>query len=126
MGVRLTPSVFVRSRSVSRVRAETLLPPLSPGCGRFELGDQQRLMRLLGAVPAGDERLALGPIEALASGALDPPHSLLAAIGVTREARSAATPEDLCRGCELDPCGFRRAPFTRTHVALAQADGAFR
>lgn len=92
---------------------ETLLPPLSPGCGRFEIGDQQRLMRLLGAVPAGDGRLALGPIELLTTGALDPPHSLLAAIGVTRQPLSAATPEDVCRSCDLEPCAFRRAPSTR-------------
>jgi hypothetical protein len=99
---------------------ETFLPPQSPGCGRFELGDQQRLMQLLGAVPVGDERLGLGPIELLPSGALDPQHSLLAAIGVTRQARAATTPEDLCRGCELDPCGFRRAPFSGTPRAEAR------
>jgi len=107
-------------RAASR-DGETLLPPRSPGCGRFELGDQQRLMHLLGAAPAGDERLALGPIELLASGALDPPHSLLAAIGVTRQARAATTPEDLCRGCELDACGFRRAPFSEAGSAAVRA-----
>jgi hypothetical protein len=92
---------------------ETLLPPHSPGCGRFDLGDQQRLMQLLGAAPAGDERVALGPIELLPTGALDPPQSLLAALGVTRQRLAAATPEDLCRACELEPCGFRRAPAAR-------------
>jgi len=96
-------------RDASRA-GETLLPPLSPGCGRFEIGDQQRLARLLGGEPAPDERLRLGPIEVLATGALDPPHSLLAALGVTREPLVAATPEGLCRACELEPCGFRRAP----------------
>jgi hypothetical protein len=95
---------------------ETLLPPLSPGCGRFELGDQQRLLALLGGVPAPDARLRLGPIELLATGALDPPHSLLAAIGVTRQPLAATTPEDLCRGCELEPCGFRRARFAGAAV----------
>jgi len=110
-------------RAASR-DGETLLPPLSPGCGRFELGDQQRLMHVLGAAPVGDERLGLGPIELLPSGALDPPHSLLAAIGVTRQSRAAATPEDLCRGCELDRCGFRRAPFSGTPRADAAAAGS--
>jgi hypothetical protein len=90
---------------------ETLLPPLSPGCGRFELGDQQRLLTSLGGLPAPDERLRLGPIEALSTGALDPPHSLLAAIGVTHRKLVATTPEDLCRACELEPCAFRRARF---------------
>lgn len=92
---------------------ETLLPPLSPGCGRFEIGDQQRLMRLLGGAPAGDERLALGPIELLPTGALDPPHSLLAALGVTRQPLAPVTPQDLCRSCQLEPCAFRRAPAAR-------------
>lgn len=92
---------------------ETLLPPRSPGCGSFELGDQQRLMQLLEAAPASDERVALGPIELLSTGALDPPHSLLAALGVTRQPLAAATPEDLCRACELEPCSFRRAPVVR-------------
>jgi len=91
---------------------ETLLPPRSPGCGDFEIGDQHRLMALLGAVPSARERVALGPIELLPSGALDPAHSLLAALGVTRHALPATTPEALCRGCALDPCAFRRAPST--------------
>jgi hypothetical protein len=89
---------------------ETLLPPLSPGCGRFELGDQRALASLLGAAPAGDGRLRIGPIDVLETGALDPPHSLLAVLGVTRQPLAAAAPEDLCRGCELEPCSFRRAP----------------
>ncbi len=88
---------------------ETLLPPHSPGCSDFEIGDQHRLMALLGGVPLG-ERVALGPVELLPSGALDPAHSLLAVVGVTRHALEATTPETLCRGCDLDPCAFRRAP----------------
>ena len=52
---------------------------------------------------------ALGPMALLPSGALRPQHSLLAALGVTRRS-FAATPEDLCRSCDLDPCAFRRAP----------------
>ncbi len=90
---------------------ETLLSPHSPGCGRFELDDQRKLLLLLGGEPASDERLGLGPVELLTSGALDPPHSLLAVLGVTRKRLAAATPEDLCRACELEPCGFRRARF---------------
>ena len=90
---------------------ETLLPPLSPGCGRFEIGDQQRLMRLVGGVPTSDERLRQGPIELLPAGALDPPHSLLGVLGLTRQRLAAPTPEDLCRACALEACGFRRVPF---------------
>ena len=104
-------------RDASRA-GETLLPPLSPGCGRFEIGDQQKLMHLLGGSPSADDRIVLGPIELLATGALDPPHSLLAALGVTRQALAAATPEDLCRSCELEPCAFRRAPKLLSGRAL--------
>jgi hypothetical protein len=93
---------------------ETLLPPQSPGCGDFEIGDQQRLMALLGAERMPNERVVLGPVELLPSGALDPPHSLLAALGVTRRPLPATTPEDFCRGCALDPCRFRRAPQAAT------------
>lgn len=100
---------------------ETLLPPLSPGCGRFEIGDQQRLLRLLGGEPAPDDRLRLGPIELLATGALDPPHSLLAALGVTRRALPTVAPEDLCRACALEPCGFRRTPFASQRALEAAA-----
>lgn len=100
-------------RSASQA-GETLLPPHSPGCGDFAIGDQHRLMALLGGRPEGGERVALGPIELLPKGALDPPHSLLAALGVTRHAVEAPTPEALCRGCELDPCTYRRAPLSRS------------
>jgi hypothetical protein len=94
-------------------QGETLLPHLSPGCGRWDLADQHRLMGLLAPAPA------LGPIELLPTGALRPPHSLLAAFGVTRRP-VRALPEDLCRSCALDPCAFRRAPFAGTAAALLE------
>jgi hypothetical protein len=97
-------------RDASRA-GETLLRVHAPGCSDFDLADQQRLMAVLGAIPGAEGRVALGAIELLPTGALDPPQSLLAAAGLTRERLPAASPEDLCRGCALDPCGFRRAPF---------------
>lgn len=103
--------VFWASATICRLSEpaqETLLPHLSPGCGHWDLADQARLM----AVLVGEEgRTTLGPLELLPSGALHPQHSLLAAIGVTRRS-FAATPEDLCRSCDLAPCAFRRAPCT--------------
>jgi hypothetical protein len=86
-------------------QGETLLPHLSPGCGHWDLADQHRLMGLLADGPK------LGPIELLSSGALRPPHSVLAVFGVSR-GTGQALPEDLCRACDLTPCAFRRAPFT--------------
>ncbi|HEY5908327.1 MAG TPA: hypothetical protein VIZ31_09800, partial [Vicinamibacteria bacterium] len=96
----------------SEPTGETLLPHLSPGCGHWDLADQHRVMGLLTGPsgPEGGETVQLGPIELLPSGALHPQHSLLAVFGVTRR-RVAAGPEDLCRGCDLEACGFRRAPY---------------
>ena len=86
---------------------ETLLPHLSPGCGHWDLADQHRTH---GPPDRRGRRHGARPRSALLpSGALRPQHSLLAALGVTRRS-FAATPEDLCRSCDLDPCAFRRAP----------------
>lgn len=95
---------------------ETLLSPLSPGCGDFDLAHQQQLAGLLGAEPEPGERVRLGPIGVLPSGALDPPHSLLAVLGVARGALASPSPDALCRACELDPCGYRRAPVSGPSV----------
>jgi len=84
---------------------ETLMPHLSPGCGNWDLTDQNKLMNFL----AGETN-TIGPIRMFESGGLDPAHSVLAAMGVTNR-RFANTPEYLCRTCDLDPCEFRRAPF---------------
>ncbi len=104
---------------------EGLLPHLSPGCGRWEISAQHQLMALLcvdqpprpRAMPAaaGEDvqpALVLGPITLLASGALKPQHSLLAALGVARR-DIVATPESSCRSCDLARCRYRRAPYTR-------------
>ena len=84
-------------------RLEQLLPHFSPGCNDWELADQRHLMQLLTG------REPCGPVTVLASGALHPQHSLLAALGVTHRAH-VATRECSCRRCDLDPCGFRRVP----------------
>ena len=86
---------------------ETLLPHLSPGCGHWDLADQHRLMALL----TNDAQL--GPLKLLPSGALHPQHSIIAALGVTHR-KFSATPRDICRTCDLDPCAFRRAPFSKS------------
>jgi hypothetical protein len=107
---------------VSEPAGETLLAHLSPGCGQWDLADQHRVMALLvgadGSPRAAEaERVHLGPLEMLPSGALHPQHSLLAVLGVTRRVVSAS-PEDLCRDCELTPCAFRRAPFSAKTAPL--------
>ena len=89
----------------SEAAQETLLPHLSPGCGNWDIADQHRLWQLMaGGAPT------LGPIRILETGALDPQHSVLAAMGVTHH-NYVSSPEHLCRSCDLVPCAFRRAPF---------------
>ncbi len=107
--------VFWASGELCRKAApsgETLLAHLSPGCGHWDLADQHRVMGILTGEkgPRGtEERVELGPIELLPSGALHPQHSVLAVLGVTHR-KGTTTPEDLCRACDFDPCAFRRAP----------------
>ncbi len=86
---------------------ETLMPHLSPGCGSWDLADQHKLMELLTGSQSGE----LGPLKMLSSGAIEPQHSVLAVMGVTHR-NFALTPELLCRSCDLDPCAFRRAPYS--------------
>jgi len=88
----------------SESTGETLMAHLSPGCGNWDIADQHRLMSLL------TEENKVGPIRLLETGALEPQHSILAALGVSRQ-NFAATPKDLCRCCNLNPCSFRRAPY---------------
>jgi hypothetical protein len=90
----------------SESRRETLLPHLSPGCGSWDLQDQHKLMDLL-----AQGKTEIGPIRLMDSGGLHPQHSVMAALGVTRR-KFEATPKDICRGCDLDPCAFRRAPYS--------------
>jgi hypothetical protein len=91
-------------RDVARPR-ERLLPHHSPGCGDWDLADQHWLMGLLGG--------SCGPVTLLASGALRPQHSVLAAFGATHQACTAAIAASPCRGCDLDSCGVRRVPCKR-------------
>lgn len=100
-------------------QGEWLLAHLSPGCGQWDIADQHRLMALLTgrAVPEvddADERTA-GPVTLLSSGALRPQHSVLAALGVTREPRGGRTAIP-CRSCDLDPCSFRRVPYRQDEI----------
>jgi len=92
---------------------ETLLPHLSPGCGNWDLADQHKLMSML---VDHQEEMTLGPLRLLESGALEPQHSVLVAMGVTRH-RFVSSPEHLCRACDLSPCSFRRAPFSGDRIS---------
>lgn len=95
-------------------QGEWLLEHLSPGCGHWDIGDQHRLMALLTgdapAQPAGAVGVSLGPVTLLPSGALQPQHSVLAALGVSRRPVPGRTAIP-CRSCDLDPCSFRRVPY---------------
>ena len=109
--VRSAATLLCRSAAAAQ---ETLLAHHSPGCGRWCIEDQPRLMTLLEGTPIEDGKMRLGPIELHDSGGLDPANSLLAVLGVTRLAKPSASLADLCRACDLVPCAFRRAPMART------------
>jgi len=95
---------------------ETLLPHLSPGCGQWDLADQHKLMRIL---TGSKQQMTLGPLKMLSTGALYPQHSVLAAMGVTHK-NFALTPESLCRACDMNPCRFRRAPYSGVALHLME------
>jgi hypothetical protein len=114
LAAAITEGLLVHASSAA---GRGLLPHLSPGCGDWDLADQRRLMQLLAG--CGDPsrpaaRDACGPVTLLASGALSPQHSVLAAFGVTHQARAAVSvAAATCRGCEREPCDVRRVPFQR-------------
>lgn len=83
----------------------TLLPHLSPGCGNWDIQDQHKLMDFLAP---GQKQI--GPIQMMDTGALHPQYSVMAALGVTQR-KFAASPRDICRSCDLNPCAYRRVPF---------------
>jgi hypothetical protein len=90
---------------------ETLMTRLSPGCGHWDIADQHKLMTMLTCTEDQESGgTILGPLHLLSSGAIHPQHSILAVMGVTHR-KFAMAPEMICRSCDLDPCGFRRAPF---------------
>lgn len=97
-------SVWICRRSGAG--GETVLAPLSPGCGGWDLEEQAKLMRLIEDAAEG----ARGPLRMLPSGMLAPKNSLLAVRGLTRRLL-ALTPADACCSCDLAPCAFRRAPY---------------
>lgn len=100
----------------SEAAQETLLPHLSPGCGNWDLNDQHHLMALL----SGEENgTTVGPLHMLSSGGLHPQHSVLAAMGVTHR-NFGVTPESLCRSCDMNPCKFRRAPYSGSPLYLLE------
>jgi hypothetical protein len=100
-------------------QGEWLLAHLSPGCGHWDIADQHRLMALLvgraGSEIDGAAEMTVGPVTLLSSGALRPQHSVLAALGVTREPQPGRTAIP-CRSCDLDSCSFRRVPYRQDEL----------
>jgi hypothetical protein len=106
--------VFWASATLCRLSEsenETLMTRLSPGCGHWDIADQHKLMTMLTCTENQESGgTILGPLQLLSSGAIHPQHSLLAVMGVTHR-KFVMAPELICRSCDLEPCGFRRAPF---------------
>lgn len=93
----------------AEAKGETVLFHLSPGCGGWPFEEQPTLMGLL--ADAGEA--TIGHVTMLESGGLVPGHSMLAVLAVTHTQVARSTASDACRSCDLNRCGFRRAPFRR-------------
>jgi hypothetical protein len=86
-------------------RGMAVLPHYSPGYPEWDIGEQSRLWRLMGALPS--------PIDVLESGSLRPKKSLLAVFGLTRHTENLRRLTELvpCENCSFAPCQYRRAPY---------------
>ena len=82
-----------------------VLPHYSPGYAGWDIGEQGRLLALMGPLP--------GKLEALESGALVPKKSQLAVFGLTRHTANLRRLTDMlpCENCSYGPCEFRRGPY---------------
>lgn len=90
-------------------RGETVLFHLSPGCGGWPFDEQPTLMGMVSDDGTSTERVRMLP-----SGGLEPVHSLLAVLALTRLEHAPGDARDACRSCDLNRCAFRRAPYRRT------------
>lgn len=96
-------------------RDMAVLPHYSPGYPEWDIGEQVRLMDLIGK--AGPLPCAL---EVLDSGALRPKKSQLAVFGFTRHTDRVRRLADLipCENCSFLPCQYRRAANGHTISSL--------
>ena len=93
-------------------RALAVLPHYSPGYPDWDIGDQGRLLDLVGLERRGD--LPEG-VRALPTGMLRPKKSLLAVFGLTPHVERVQRLTTLvpCANCALAGCRYRRAPYRR-------------
>ncbi len=91
-----------------------VLPHHSPGYSQWDVSEQGRLLRVIGANGAAT---LPGLLEALDSGSLRPGKSQLAVIGVTCHAGRVASIAGLvpCRQCSLANCQYRRTNSLAPH-----------
>jgi hypothetical protein len=98
-----------------------ILPHDSPGYDGWDIGEQSRLLPLV-----ADGLDLPGPLRTLASGALVPKKSLLAAYGVTRHGRTHGRVWSMvpCDNCALARCQYRRRPYRHAADAPGLASGS--
>jgi len=123
---QLTTMAGARLCAWAEDRGMAVLPHYSPGYAGWDIGEQPRLLELM-----GQARALPGGIDALESGALRPKKSLLAVFGVTRHTAGLDRLTELvpCHNCTFDSCGFRRAPYRRkprAHLGAGPRDHLLR
>jgi hypothetical protein len=117
----LTTMTGARLCAWAESRQMAVLPHYSPGYPEWDIVEQRQLLELLTA------RQALpSAMDALASGALRPKKSLLAAFGVTRHTDRFRRLTELvpCANCSLGGCQYRRAPYRRVRETAPPAPDA--
>jgi hypothetical protein len=92
-------------------RGLAVLPHYSPGYPDWDIGEQPRLLELIGRSAGRDWP---SPLEVLDSGMLRPKKALLAVFGLTRETARVGRLTELvpCENCSLAGCRYRRARYT--------------
>ena len=116
---RLITTAGARLCDWAEARGLAVLPHDSPGYPDWDIGEQGRLLDL---VRQGGKQPLPGELEALESGALRPKKSQLAVFGLTRHTERVRRLTELspCQTCSYMPCQFRRAPYVRHKLCLAQ------
>ncbi len=117
----LTRMTGARLCAWAEARGMAVLPHYSPGYAEWDIGEQGRLLSLIGR--PGKPPLP-SPLDALHSGALRPKKSQLAVFGFTRHTDRVRRLTELipCESCSLLSCQYRRAPHGGRVAAVESSE----
>jgi hypothetical protein len=109
---RLATVTGARLCAEADARGLVVLPHYSPGYSGWDILEQERLLKLVGA---GESGQLPGSLEVLASGMLRPKKAQLAVFGLAPQRAGLRSVAELvpCENCSLPRCVYRRAPYRR-------------